>query len=649
MKIVMGSHLTNAANLSNDWGPALTIGRRLGHAEVVALGLIVALGGCARLGLEAPARGEAVDRGEAEGRGEAETLDAPALAPAGMAYDVTVEGVSEDDLVTLLRQSSQLVSLRNRPPSSLAGLRRRAEGDRGRLESALRSEGFYGAKVGVDLDRSVSPIQVTLSVDTGDQYLLAEYEVRYSESPAPAPERQPSLEDLALHIGMPARAPTIVAAQRGLLELLARRGHPQAEVLNRETLVDHASKIMTVRLDLDAGPAARFGRVTLSGLETIEEDYPRGLLSWSAGEVYDKGKVESARRALSRSGLFSSVAIEPAARLEPDGTLPVEIAVVEAKHRSIGFGADYSTSEGIGGEVFWEHRNLFGRNEQLRLGLTAAEIEQTLSARFRKPSFLRPDQDLLVDGELAKRNTNAFEEQSFTGTAALERPYGERWRLSAGLKGEYSSVTDDDGETTFQLFGLPLAATYDSSDNLLDPTEGARLRTTVTPYTGMGDDGLLFAVGTVSGSAYRALDADRRFVLAGRVKLGSVVGEETDNVPANKRFFAGGGGSIRGYEFQSVGPLDAKNEPLGGRSLIELNAEVRVRITEQVGLVPFVDGGTVFDSVYPDFAEDLRWAAGLGARYFSAIGPLRVDIAIPLNKREVDDSFQFYISLGQAF
>ncbi len=643
MKILRGSHLINAAKLSNNWGPALTIGRRLGHAGVVALGLIVALDGCARFGLEAQ------EQGESEGRGEAETLDAPALAPAGIAYEVTVEGVLEDDLATLLRQSSQLVSLKDRPPSSLAGLQRRAEGDRGRLETALRSEGFYGAKVSVDLDRSVSPIQVTLSVDTGDQYSLTEFDVRYSESPAPAPERQPSLEDLALHIGMPARAPTIVAAQRALLDLLARRGHPQAEVLNRETLVDHASKTMTVRLDLDAGPAARFGRVTLSGLDTIEEDYPRGLLGWSAGEVYDKGKVESTRRTLSRSGLFSSVAIEPSAQLEPDGTLPVEITVVEAKHRSIGFGASYSTDEGVGGEVFWEHRNLFGRNEQLHLGLTAAEIEQILSARFRKPSFLRPDQNLLVDGELANRDTNAFEEQSITGAATLERPHGERWRLSAGVTGEYSNITDSGGETTFQLFGLPLSATYDSSDNLLDPTKGARLKTTVIPYTGTGDDGRLFAVGTVSGSAYRALDADRRFVLAGRAKLGSLVGEETDDVPANKRFYAGGGGSIRGYEFQSVGPLDANNDPLGGRSLIELNAELRVRITEQIGLVPFVDGGMVFDSVYPDFEEDLRWAAGLGVRYFSAIGPLRVDIAIPLNKREVDDSFQFYISLGQAF
>jgi len=472
MKITMGSHLTHAAKLSNSWGSALTIGRRLGHAGVVTLGLIVALGGCARLGLEAPAQSEAVGQGETVGRGKAESLDASVLAPDGVSYDVTVEGIPDDDLVTLLRQSSQLVSLRDRPPSSLAGLQRRAEGDRERLESVLRSEGFYGAKVGVDLDRRVSPIQVTLAIDTGDQYLLSEYEIHYSEPLAP--ERQPSLEDLAVQIDMPARAPTIVAAQRDLLDFLARRGHPQAEVLDRETLVDHGSKTMTVRLDLDPGPAARFGRVTISGLETVEEDYPRGLLSWSEGEVYDKGKIENTRRTLSQSRLFSSVAIEPSAQLEPDGTLPIEIAVVEAKHRSIGFGASYSTDEGIGGEIFWEHRNYFGRNEQLHLGLTAAEIEQVLSARLRKPSFLRPDQDLLVGGEAARRETNAYDEKSVTGAVILERPYGDRWRVSAGLTGEYSSIEDSAGETTFLLFGVPLAATYDSSDDLLDPTQGAR-------------------------------------------------------------------------------------------------------------------------------------------------------------------------------
>ncbi|TFG89403.1 MAG: hypothetical protein E4H18_00170 [Hyphomicrobiales bacterium] len=183
----------------------------------------------------------------------------------------------------------------------------------------------------------------------------------------------------------------------------------------------------------------------------------------------------------------------------------------------------------------------------------------------------------------------------------------------------------------------------------MDPVNGTRLNLALTPYAGKGDESLLFAISTATGSAYYAVDSEQRFVPAGRVKIGTIVGEETESVPANKRFYAGGGGSIRGFEFQSVGPLDTENDPLGGRSILELSGEVRIRVTERIGVVPFVDGGTVSDSSYPDFDEPIRWAAGLGGRYFSDFGPLRLDIAVPLNKRDIDDRFQFYISLGQAF
>ena len=160
----------------------------------------------------------------------------------------------------------------------------------------------------------------------------------------------------------------------------------------------------------------------------------------------------------------------------------------------------------------------------------------------------------------------------------------------------------------------------------------------------------MFLSSLAGGSAYYAIDSEARFILAGRGRVGSIVGESTEDVPANKRFYAGGGGSVRGYEFQSVGPLDNDDDPLGGRSLIAVGAELRTRITDSIGLVPFVDGGTVYDSSYPDFDETFRWAAGLGLRYFTGFGPIRLDVAVPLNKRDdIDDDFEIYISFGQAF
>lgn len=587
------------------------------------------------------------DRAEIEDR---ETAAEPVIEPAsGAAYDVMIVGVPEPDLLALLEGSSQLVALKDRPPAAPGALRQRANGDVERLQTALRSEGFYAAEVQYNIDRGVAPIMITVDVSTGIQYLLAEYDMRYEGFPPPEADVQPSLEDLGLHIGMPGRAPAILAAQSALLDTLADRGHPLAKVLDRKTVIDHGTRTMTVSLAADAGPAARFGAVTIEGLSAVDEDYVRSKITWTEGERYDRAKVEATRRTLSDAGLFASVAVTAEKKVGTDGTLPMTVTLVEGKHRSIGFGASYSTSEGFGGEVFWEHRNLFGRNERLRLTLTAAEIEQVLEADFRKPGFLRPDQDLLANVAVGNRDTDAFSEQSVSGSVGLERPWGENWRVSGGVSGEYGFLEDEDGEETIRLFGLPVRGVRDTTGDLLNPVKGTRLNLALTPYAGKGDDNLLFAVSTATGSAYYAVDREQRFVLAGRAKIGTIVGEETESVPANKRFYAGGGGSIRGFEFQSVGPLDAENDPLGGRSILELNAEVRIRLTERFGLVPFVDGGTVSDSSYPDFDETVRWAAGLGGRYFTDFGPLRFDIAVPLNKRNIDDEFQFYISLGQAF
>lgn len=584
------------------------------------------------------------------GTEEGETAAAAIVEQApGVAYDVSIDGVSKSDLLQLLEGASQLVALRDRPPAAATALERRANGDIDRLQTVLRSEGFYAAEVRTDIDRSGVPVQVTVAVSTGARYVLAGYDVRYTDSPPPEAAVQPSLEELGLSIGMPAQAPAIVAAQRALLDALASRGYPLAKVLDRKTLVDHGTKTMTVSLAVDAGPAARFGPVTVEGLSSVEENYVRGLIAWTQGDRYDRTQVDATRKAISSTGLFATVAVAPAPEVDTQGSLPITVTLVEGKQRSIGFGARYSTGEGFGGEVFWEHRNLLGRNERLRLTLTAAEIEQAVAADFRKPGFRRRDQDLLANLTLGNRNTDAFDEQSVSGSIGLERPWGANWRVSAGVSGEYSILADEAGEETFQLFGLPLTGARDTTSDPLNPSRGTRLALALTPYTGKGDNALLFGVATAVGSAYYAIDRDKRFVLAGRAKLGSIVGAETASVPANKRYYAGGGGSIRGYDFQSVGPLDEQNDPLGGRSILELNGEVRIRVTDRIGLVPFVDAGTVFNSPYPDFDETIRWAAGLGARYFTDFGPLRLDIAVPVNERNIDSALQFYISLGQAF
>jgi translocation and assembly module TamA len=575
----------------------------------------------------------------------------------GLDYSVEILGVEDSDLKGLLEKSSQLFALIERPPATRGGVRRRAEGDMERFGATLRSEGYYAATSTFEIvedtapktDDGAAPLVVRISVDPGPAYKLSEVAVRYPEAVAEVSDLPRDADDLDLEIGMRARAVAILTAQNNLILDLKNLGYPFAEVTDRKTTIRHDEAIMRVAFEADPGPLAHFGAVSIEGTEEVDEDYVRVLLTWQDGDLFSREAVDATRRELLRSGLFASAKINLAEAVDAEGRLPVTIDVLEAKHRSVGFGAKYSTGEGAGVETFWEHRNFFGRGERLRVTATAAQIEQMLDGAFRKPNFLQRDQALLANLAVRHANTDAFDEVSAASFAGLERPLGENWTVTGGLANEYLVIDDDDGERTFLLFGLPGTARRDTTDNLLNPSKGTRLTLSLTPWVGTLDESLTWLNGFTSGSAYYAIDQEARFVLAGRGKLGVIVGEDTAALPANKRFYAGGGGSVRGYEFQKVGPLDDDDDPLGGRSVIEVGAEVRARVTESVGLVPFIDGGMVYDDAYPDFSEEILWAAGLGVRYFTAIGPVRFDLAFPLNGRDVDDSFQFYISIGQAF
>jgi translocation and assembly module TamA len=230
----------------------------------------------------------------------------------------------------------------------------------------------------------------------------------------------------------------------------------------------------------------------------------------------------------------------------------------------------------------------------------------------------------------------------------LERPLAKQWKLLAGIALEFSNLDDLQGARDFYLFGLEVTGKRDTSNNRFNPSEGTRLQLSLRPYSGQGDDNVSFLISEITGTGYYAPFGGTRFILAGRTKFGTIVGENTDRLPANKRFYSGGS-SIRGYKFQFVGPMGPGETPLGGRSQLELGGELRAKVTETIGGVIFVEGGQVYDDELPEFDGDLQWAAGFGIRYFTMIGPVRLDFGFPINPRDSDDSFQFYISIGQAF
>ena len=327
----------------------------------------------------------------------------------------------------------------------------------------------------------------------------------------------------------------------------------------------------------------------------------------------------------------------------------------ERVHRTIGAGLAYNTSQGFGARAFWENRNLFGNAEYLRVAGEAGQQLDAFRANFRRPDFLTVDQDFLATVEVANDTPVAYNSRREIATAGIERRV-DRW-LTGGLSflvekanvTQLANVSPMTGTQHYELVGLPAYVKLDQTNNLLNPTTGYRAQLNVTPAHTFSGSHLTFSTNLVSGSTYWALDSEDRMVLAGKLALGSLDGAPLSQLPSDQRIYAGGGGSVRPYGYLMAGPLAPNNKPIGGRSSLVLNLEARVGITDNIGIVPFVDAGSYYESPLPQLSRTFLYGVGLGLRYYTAFGPLRLDLATPLHKRSADSPVQVYISLGQAF
>jgi translocation and assembly module TamA len=576
-------------------------------------------------------------------------LDTPAQE-TGIIYQGQLRGIGDSELLEKLESNSQVMTLVNRQPPGLVALERRARNDIERLQKVLRSEAYYDSGIQYRIETDKTPVAVLLDIDVGDRYLLGQYTITYSGSGSEDADLPREPGSIGGSLGVPARAEMVIDLRQRLMKTLANIGYPLAQVADHSVTVDHADNSMSVEIDVVPGQLASFGSLEIVGATSVEHDYIKSFIPWQEGDIFERAKLNQARQRLLGTGLFAAVAFERPNQVDADGKLFITIRVEERKHRSIGFAGSWSTDEGFAVEAEWEHRNILGREESLSLIAEIGEIKQEFSAVFKKPHYRQQNQDFLANGALAHEDTDAFKGPLTRYFAGLQRRVSEHWSLVAGVPIEFSNLSDLQGSRNFSLYGLEFRGYRDTSTDRFDPQGGSRLSLLLRPYGGTGEERVNFVTGQLGLAGYHAIDKEDRYTLAARTRIGSVVGESTESLPANKRFYAGGGSSIRGYRYQSVGPLGPGNTPLGGRSLFELSAELRYKISDTLGGAFFIDGGNVYDDEVPDFSTQLQWAAGIGARYFTGFGPLRLDFGFPLNPREgIDDPVQFYISIGQAF
>jgi translocation and assembly module TamA len=580
----------------------------------------------------------------------------PGPAPlADISYRTEIVG-AENGLGDLLDDVSELKSLEDRPPVSEEALRRRAERDLGRLDDAARSLGYWGAKLSFDIDAKTEPAVVTVTVEPGPVYHVHEVAVLGPDGrPLAVP---PGTPPLPLQPGDPARTAPVVAAENALVTAFGNAGHPFAKAGERHVVIDHGTLTMAVTYTLDPGPVQRFGPVAIEGLDRLDPGYVERRLRWQQGRIYNAAEVDETRRALIESGLFSTVRISPSADPADPQAVRMTIAATERAHRTIGAGIGYNTSQGAAARAFWENRNLFGNAEYLRLSGEFGQQIAGFRANFRRPDFLAADQDLLATAEIVNDEPVAYKSRRALVSTGIERKLNrylsggiglEAIRANVEMLANTGTITAAERTQHYTLVGVPAYLKLDTTDDLLNPTRGWRGQLSVTPAHTFSGPSLTFVTNIASASTYWTLGAKDRAVIAARVGLGSLDGAPLAPLPADQRIYAGGGGSLRPYGYQMAGPLDAEGVPIGGRSSLVFNLEARVKITETIGIVPFVDAGSYYETSLPQLGRTMLWGVGLGLRYYTAFGPLRLDLATPLKKRSADSPVQVYISLGQAF
>jgi translocation and assembly module TamA len=564
-----------------------------------------------------------------------------------------IQGVQDK---ALRLQIEGFIGSTKRPPQSRFEARRRAEEAADDAVVVLRSEGYYDYTVAPDVTSGDKP-QPLLRIDPGPRSVIADPQISFL-APAPAQAaKAEALKAMRLTPGAPARAADVVAAEGRIVAALQKEGYADADAATREIIVDHADHSLRPTFRIAARPLVELDGVQVQSTGRTNPRWVAGLAPWRTGQIYTPDAVGELERRLLDTGVYNAVTVSLAPQSNPDGLRPVIVSLADRPPARIALGGSYSTHEGLGVNGTYSLYNRLRRADTITLSAQYASIMKRVDLDLSLPHWRAPQHTLDVGATAYQDDTTAFRERDVGVHAALEHRFAKTSFFTYGLSIDYS----DSREKTLiddQIVGVTRQLTFftglvrlslDRSDDPLNPKHGWRFDGRVEPTLGVGDGYPVYAKAQAQVSGYLPLNRAASTVLAGRLLLGSILSADANlDVPASRRFYAGGAGSIRGYSYQAVGPRFPDNTPIGGESVVESSIELRQDITRRIGLVGFVDAGAVGTTEYPDY-HSASIGAGVGIRYDLGFGPLRADVGVPVNPRKGDAPFVVYISIGQAF
>lgn len=546
-----------------------------------------------------------------------------------------IEGVSDPDLLANLY--SVLGETKAATGDDIA-IRRDLRTATDRASRFLRSRGYYAAEVYGEIGEDGRPV---LTITTGDAFTVGQIAVETGDDAA----NTTGLASISPPDDGHFTASWVLATEAAILAALENTGWPDADARPREVIIDHARQAGDVTFHIAPGPFTRFGEIRLQ-TEGWRTRFIERLAQIEPGTPARRDIITEYENRLLGLSSVREATVRLGAPHNGDAIRPLDVSLTPAPRHAIEAQVSLSTTDGAGISAAWSRRNLFGGDETLTLTGELASLVQSLDAEIALPYWRRFDQRLVLTTGLKSEDTDAYQQNEFSAGATLYRdlPNGLDLRLGGLL--DISRVTDANGERDINSIRFNSALALDQRDDPLDPQSGVQAALIVNPGYSFGDTDASYVQTEIRSSAYYPIS--NHFTAAARIRLGTIIGASASDLAADQRFYAGGGGSARGFEYQSLSPIGPDGAPSGGLSVTELNAELRWRGEGRWGAVAFIDTAFAGADRTPDFGN-LRTGAGLGLRYYFDFAPVRFDVATPLDQRSGEDAIHVYISIGQAF
>jgi translocation and assembly module TamA len=564
----------------------------------------------------------------------------------------------KEELLVQVQSISLLAKVLIAPTSSDVEILAAAQADYQRIILTLYESGYYNASINIRINgreaAEYSPFDkigavksAEITVNEGRVFLFGTAQI------TPLPEATKLSSEFAA--GQIARSSVIGKATDAAIDGWREHGRPKAKISDQKLIADHAVSRLDVRIQIESGSAAKFGSLAVTGNKRMRPNRIRKIAGLPEGDIFTLSELTKAADRLRATGIFSSVRLIEADEISAEGDLDVTADVVEAKLRRVGAGASISSDEGASVEGYWLHRNLIGGGEQLRFDANVTGIagetsgvDYEIGATLIRPATLTPDTHASLNVNFGRDVEPNYTLQDFSTGLNFDHRFFDTLTGSFGVTYSNIDTADVFGQRNFSLLSFPIGLAYDTRNDKLSANDGIYLSLDIIPFLDLKDTHSGARV-TFDGRAYKGLGAEKSTVLAGRLQFGSLIGPDLQNVPSDFLFYSGGGGTVRGQDFQSLGVTLPGGQTVGGKSFVGISAELRRPIKNKFDGVLFADFGYIGRNSALGTNGDNHAGVGFGLRFKTGIGPIRFDLAVPANRGSELDNLNFYIGIGQAF